>query len=344
MDEDAHRDRFTEKLRQGIADHLLPINEVEIIEYTEQMLEKFPEMGFKKVIIKKPGVHQIAQAMSGRRSPKPDDFFLEGTVVIDDKKDYDQRFDNQGLGFYARAKSILDTLILTKGYQITPETMTKIEQAMTELDKEKPSMDLLENIPLLYEGVPINLTFKPKSEYDLETTPLTYLEAVALTPHDIKTQEFTLEQRRALAQMRRQKIAEQFRTLIEDPNLTKEEKIRSVLITLPDSIIVTGIKTGKDGKEERTRSPIPKKATILDYALLRTPENWHRLKSILVNGEVETNLGRVLQEGDQIYLKFGRRYENNIQTDWLDKVNIDPENARILIDESIEKKGSCSRL
>ncbi len=345
LDEDAHRDGLVYRLRQGIEEHLTPINTDSLVSYTEEKLKAHQFLGFKKFTIKKPGVFAIGQAMDGRRNPEENDFFLKGTVVLDDSTQEDEKgYENPELGFYSRALQTLISLSFANNYQVSDETVEQIKRVLT-INKEKPNIDLLEDLPVSYKAVidgkeklvPIKLSFKRKSDYDLETTPITYLEAVDLTDDDKKSQEFTLEERKKLAQVKRERIAEEFRSIVNDPGLTKEEKIRSVRLTLPDSILVTDLKTLRFGKEERLRNPVPKNSTVLDYALLRIPGSWQRLNAAIVNGEEIKDFGRVLKEGDHIQLTFGKKNENNVRASWLDKLNVDPENSRKAVAKELEK-------
>ena len=338
LDEDSHKDGFVNKLKKGVNEYLDPLNTEEIVEYTKKILKDLTDTGFRKFIIDKPGIYKIAKNMNGSRDPQKEDFYITGTIVLDDSHPSDAVSESPEIGYYTRALNIVNSLILSKNYHLAPSTLLKLEEALKQIDSGNFDTDLLKEIPLIFNESTLKLTFKRKSDFDIETTSLTYLEAQDLTEKDILTGEYSLEDRCVLAQVRRQKIAEKFAALISDKYLTKEEKIRSILLTLPDSIFVTGVKLSKNGSEERIRRPIPKNSTVLDYAILRTPGTWQNIQYVKVNGKVVRDMGQILQEDDKIHIKFAPKNINNVQVDWLDKTNIEPDNTKKIIANKIEER------
>jgi len=324
--------------------------------------------------VRLPGVFEVATAMGARRMPEEKDFYFILNVALDestfDRDKYSQMHGNERGEevAFARAANTVANDLLASGRFVPPEGgIIGFGRAYT-----KASTDIvpyhLYRMGYGEDGrvVPVMVKVYRSTDYALEKTPLTYLDAVALSLYDrfpdLTEEEVVekfplgvnpfdpklagiidpydkevLESRKILAIARHRKIKERFRLLraqYEDP----ADFVKSILLTLPDSIVVTGRKEGRGGRVELKRRPMPRGATILDYAISVAPGSWQRVKKAVINGEKISDLSRPLKEGDIITLDFAGEHDDLTMPDWLDAVAVDVVQRQKLIAEKIRQK------
>jgi (p)ppGpp synthase/HD superfamily hydrolase len=328
IDEGSHNDNFANKIKQGIDTYLDSVNKNLLQDITADTISELNEplnLGLVKIDVATPGIYEIASSQSGERKTSPENFFLKMTVVLSDDNSPEFTF---------KSRLALTQLLNNDNFSLPEESDIEsfYRQNISATGNSQP------NVTVSYhEGsreVPVKINFKTRSQYDLETTPVTYLEATELMDKDKKTLDYTLEERRALAEIKLQNITGLFRTIAENPDMTTEDLFPSAMATLPNSIIVHGLKR----KKEWLGAPVPPGSTVMDYALLHIPGSWHNLKPVFrINGKVETNFSRVLRSGDRIEFEIGEKDENNTQFEQLD-ASITYPNAISIIAPRLEEK------
>lgn len=338
IDEVNNGPEFVKSIRQGIKDNLEPVD----IKEMEQMVRKADEWSIlSDVRARRTGLFAIAQKLEGRRELESHDFYLNLDIALH-KEGKDET------KFARRANKFMLDLVYA-----TPQAERRFEF---------PAGDVLAGLKKAYEKAkqrdvpyyefrldyiqkgkrtPVSVKVYRKSEYDLVQTPLTYLDAIALSAedserHDPYDKKF-LRWRKELAQKRLERIKRDFRRLRRLYG-DDEAFVNSILTTLPDAITVIGYKYKRKGEPELKRRPIPRGATVLDYALIATPSHWQKVKEIEVNRELVSDYSRELNEGDVIRLKFGRKGEGFVEVGWFEAVGVNVEKHRSLIADKLLEK------
>ncbi len=157
-----------------------------------------------------------------------------------------------------------------------------------------------------------------ESDYDWETTPLTYLHRFGLSSDEL------INKQKRIAELKFQSLVGEM--LVLRQNSTDDEFVQSVLVNLPDSIGVIEEKETDKGLEY-SRKPIAQGGTLLDYLFEFYPDSWRRFLNAKVNDE-DVGIDYVLNNGDRINPKFGDETINNVEVHWFDSGGFNQEEKR----------------
>ena len=77
------------------------------------------------------------------------DFFLKGTIVLDDEVTYDADIlENAEFGFQRRCLTALNSLMLSERFAISPDTGSVIQKVYENQKQEIPDVDILNNVTI----------------------------------------------------------------------------------------------------------------------------------------------------------------------------------------------------
>lgn len=332
IDEAAHRDGLSRRVKEGIAQFLGSINTEEM---GTEILDELSNMQdvVHRVVVTRPKAHEVMQILGKRREAQEEGYFLKVKIVLKDGDD-EKIFNQQAL-------AVITALSISGKYDSPPDGKIGLDKAAADI-KAKLRPDL--KFRLVHKDgrdTLLDIEVVKKSNDDLETTPLTYLRCHGLSEDDLSSSisgnGYTLDKRIALAKVKHDRWKRHFQEITRVNPHNPAEVVRMVGLMPPPEgcIAVSGEKT-RGKRTEYARCPLPKGATILNYALTYLPGSWQRIVNIEINGQIVNDIGIVLRDGDRVHFEFcDDEHGNNVQVDWLDKVTVDQENAQRQIAEKL---------
>lgn len=312
------------------------IDSKDILNPVEKRIRSFPFSSNVSVHVSKPNEYEIAASVKDRTIVTVGNFYFEVDLVVSDHPT-DGRLSMDladPANFGLLASSLVNWLNFADEFERPAgkfvgylDTISSVKALSHNLQKQEHSDYRL---VLLNEEnqIPLRIRVYRKSDYEIEKTSLTYLSAVALRDEDKlgvsdQTTGELLALQRSLAE---QKFANLVRNVADLHYRQRGLLIDHMLTTFPNSIVVIGEKA-KGPRVERIRRPLPRGATVLDYALAVAPNSWFWIENVNVNGR-PGKIDQVLVDGDRINLVFDQTKQSHVKPWWMDAVAVDQAEAQ----------------
>lgn len=345
IDNAAYRDGYADTLTKLREDMLSRIGSGTIAKMRDEVkatLASAP-VGYAYTDVSVPGIYELAASMGTRRLVRESDFYLNITVVLSE---------TPGCAGVSRiAETATVPVYLTAGsrmFDVPEHDHMGITEALRDIDADRDKPGNIFVLEYLQNGnrIPVRVRVMHQDEYDLENTPLSYLDAAGLTETDKANGYYSLEKRRQLADLKHQRLMERFEEMTS-LGMSHEEIVRQFVLTIPDSIVVFDKRANGSGRIERTRVAIPRDATVLDYALRTVSDRWWSITEVSINGNrvrvTPEILSQILNPGDEIEFPENAGSEMTVTPLWLDAVTIDPEEMKKRVSRKLVERLNVSR-
>ena len=290
------------------------------------------------IVVRKPGIAQIASEMAQPDMPGKNDVYFEIDVALPDE-DYSSHktFIRQAIAIHTEIG------LMSDGFDVPdPEISPNIGYAKA-LNSD-PGKTISPQFLLLYKmddktGLRVKLNIYRRSDYYKETTAASYLDALDLLPEDKKRYGHLsgfLELRRKYAKKNHDQLLDELD--LRRSRLSEEDFTDSFIRHLPNEITVTGQKRMEKGRKtvEKTR-PMTKGSTVMDYVLTVFPLRWREVREVYVNDK-KFEFSTMLPDDCVIWCKFGKPNTNCARISWLTAAHIKKEEFQDQITSAVEDR------
>ncbi|OGG02562.1 hypothetical protein A2Z33_02105 [Candidatus Gottesmanbacteria bacterium RBG_16_52_11] len=343
IDAASHRDGFTEsltQLREKMSRRIGQEGPAILHREISEILTNTP-VGFNVARVDIPGIFEMARAMDNRRVVEEGDFYLNVTVVLDDTAAWDRDQD----GLMVRMNMVPLVLAAGSRYLNVPEDRyIGIADALRRIDHSRKTPEGVFRLIGVFgqTRVPLRIRVVGRTDYELERTPLSYLDAEGLIGADEVSGTVQLENRREMARKKHDRLRQQF-TDMTALGMTHEEIVRQFVLTIPDSIVVINRRTLEPGQSERVRVAIPRGATVLDCALRNLPDRWWRITGVVLNGQhlpvSPESLSTELMPGDEVeFPDDSIESAITVAPFWLDTIRVDAQESENRVSAELTRR------
>ncbi len=345
IDSASHGPELTSSIRLAL-DELADTFPIEKV--TEAIFAQLTSSSYVHMIMRFPYLWEVIEHLRGRRDfDAKKDLFTNLDIIIDAKADPKKIHPiKDELNFVSGAVTEITNLYTNTDLSIWPvDGDTSISDAYDNAKRGEhnsfyPFKALYVKFAL---SLPIHIRVFKKSEYDLEYARLSYLDALAVPKGEYitTTHEQFLKEEKHLAHAKWLKIKDQF-TMLRKEGMPEDLFQQTLLYTLPDAITIFGAKPFENLEAIKFEQRIVARTeTVLGYAIQVAPKSWHNINGAMIRHRGKADLKPVkmytlLQDGDQILLKFDTQDSTHVHPDWFEFI-INPL-QKSLIATQLEKR------